>query len=110
MFMPHPPPQKMALRKMCSKVHRFLFVAGEVAPESFPAAIEAISSGKVNVKQLVSHRFPLEESEQAFTMAANKEGYKVIIDCSRPGEDQIPKSSFHHLQSSENHISRNGGI
>ncbi|GFS04414.1 sorbitol dehydrogenase [Elysia marginata] len=53
---------------------------------SYPAAIEAISSGKVNVKQLVSHRFPLEESEQAFTVAANKEGYKVVIDCSRPGE------------------------
>lgn len=53
---------------------------------SYPTAIEAISSGRVNVKPLISHRFSLEDSEKAFKVAANKEGNKVIIDCSKPGE------------------------
>lgn len=53
---------------------------------NYPAAIEAISSGRVNVKPLISHRFPLEQSEQAFTLAAKMDGNKVIIDCSRRDE------------------------
>ncbi|KAK3775047.1 hypothetical protein RRG08_048257 [Elysia crispata] len=51
---------------------------------SYDKAIEAIASGRVNVKQLISHRFPLEKSLTAFKTAASKEGAKVIIDCSRP--------------------------
>ncbi|RUS71302.1 hypothetical protein EGW08_020932 [Elysia chlorotica] len=56
---------------------------------SYPAAIEAISSGRVNVKQLISHRFSLEESINGFTIAANKSGSKVIIDCSRPNGNSL---------------------
>ncbi|XP_022647376.1 sorbitol dehydrogenase-like isoform X1 [Varroa destructor] len=49
----------------------------------YPTAIELISSGRVNVKPLITHRFPLEEAHRAFeTTRTGVEGaIKVIIDC-----------------------------
>ena len=38
----------------------------------FEAAIELISSGKVDAKKLVTHRYPLEEIEEAFRVSADK--------------------------------------
>uniref|UniRef100_A0A0B6Z6E7 Sorbitol dehydrogenase n=1 Tax=Arion vulgaris TaxID=1028688 RepID=A0A0B6Z6E7_9EUPU len=50
---------------------------------SYPTVIEAISSGKVDVKQLISHRFTLENALQAYDTSFRKIGVKVIIDCER---------------------------
>ncbi|KAK3775045.1 hypothetical protein RRG08_048256 [Elysia crispata] len=50
---------------------------------NYETVLEAISIGRVNVKQLVTHRFPLEESLKAYTATLNREGVKVIVDCSR---------------------------
>ena len=44
-----------------------------------------ISCGKINVKPLVSHRFTLEETLQAFETAKSGAGVKVMIDCSKQG-------------------------
>lgn len=33
----------------------------------YPGAIEAIASGKIDVKQIVSHEFPFEKTQEAFT-------------------------------------------
>ena len=50
---------------------------------SYPAALELVASGKVNVKQLVTHRFSLQDSRQAFTAsgAGDNGAIKVMISC-----------------------------
>jgi len=40
-----------------------------------------LSSGKVNVKPLVTHRFPLEKTEEAFNITKSGEGIKVMLKC-----------------------------
>jgi 2-desacetyl-2-hydroxyethyl bacteriochlorophyllide A dehydrogenase len=47
---------------------------------SFPRAIDLISSGKVKVKALVTHTFPLDRIQEAFkTQARTDEAVKVLI-------------------------------
>jgi len=49
----------------------------------YPAAIEMVSSGRVNVKPLITHRFKLEETLAAFETAKTGAGgaIKVMIKC-----------------------------
>jgi L-iditol 2-dehydrogenase len=46
----------------------------------YPRAIRLVESGMVDVRSLVTHRFPLEEFDQAFSTAQRREGLKVIIE------------------------------
>lgn len=48
---------------------------------SWPMAIAMLASGKVNVKPLVTHRFPLEQAAQAFETARQGLGIKVMLKC-----------------------------
>lgn len=50
---------------------------------TWQTAIDMISCGKINVKPLVSHRFTLEQTLQAFETAKSGAGVKVMIDCSK---------------------------
>ena len=47
---------------------------------TYPRAIELVKTGLVNVRPLVTHRFPLEEAETAFSVASKREGIKTIIE------------------------------
>lgn len=51
-------------------------------------AIAMLASGKVNVKPLVTHRFPLEQAIEAFETTRQGVGVKVMLKCDR--EDQNP--------------------
>jgi L-iditol 2-dehydrogenase len=46
---------------------------------TYPRAIQLVASGKVNVRSLVTHTFPLERAAEAFAVAARRDGLKVII-------------------------------
>jgi L-iditol 2-dehydrogenase len=46
---------------------------------TYPRAIRLVESGKVNVRSLVTHTFPLDHAAEAFALAARREGLKVII-------------------------------
>ena len=50
---------------------------------SYPVALAMIASGQVDVKPLVTHRFKLEESLEAFEVSRTGAGgaMKVMIDC-----------------------------
>jgi L-iditol 2-dehydrogenase len=47
---------------------------------TYPAAIRLVQQGRVDVRSIVTHRFPLERSAEAFGLAARREGVKVIIE------------------------------
>jgi L-iditol 2-dehydrogenase len=46
---------------------------------TYPAAIRMVESGQVDVRSLVSDRFPLERAQEAFECAIHRQGLKVIV-------------------------------
>ncbi len=46
---------------------------------TYPRAIELVLKRQIDVRSLVTHRFPLEQTAQAFAVAARREGIKVIV-------------------------------
>jgi L-iditol 2-dehydrogenase len=50
--------------------------------DTYPRAIQLVESGKVDVESLITHRFPLAETPEAFRMNAKYEGevVKIIIE------------------------------
>jgi L-iditol 2-dehydrogenase len=57
---------------------------------TYPRAIQLVESGLVDVRSLVTHRFSLENAAQAFAMAEQREGIKIIVtmDDRRPALDR----------------------
>lgn len=47
----------------------------------WPTVIEMLSCGKIDVKPLVTHRYRLEQTLEAFEMAKSGQGVKVMINC-----------------------------
>ena len=47
---------------------------------TYPRAIELVSKGLVDVRSLVTHRFQLEQANEAFRVAERREGLKIIIE------------------------------
>jgi L-iditol 2-dehydrogenase len=47
---------------------------------TYPRAIELVSKGLVDVRSLVTHRFPLEDTAEAFRLAQRREGLKIVIE------------------------------
>ena len=47
---------------------------------TYSRAIELVSKGLVDVRSVVTHRFPLEDAVEAFRVAERREGLKIIIE------------------------------
>jgi L-iditol 2-dehydrogenase len=46
---------------------------------TYPRAIQLVEDGLIDVRSLVTHRYPLSEYELAFQVAGRREGLKVVI-------------------------------
>jgi L-iditol 2-dehydrogenase len=49
----------------------------------YPASLGLIASGRIDVKPLITHRYTINESVQAFEMAESGEAIKVMIQCGK---------------------------
>jgi len=47
---------------------------------TYPRAIRLVESGRVDVRSLVSHRFPLDKVAEAFATAQRRDGLKVVVE------------------------------
>jgi len=47
---------------------------------TYPRAIDLVSRGLVDIRSVVTHRFPLEQAVEAFQVAERREGLKIIIE------------------------------
>lgn len=47
---------------------------------TYPRALRLVEKGLVDLRSLVTHRFPLAEYEQAFSYAQRREGLKAVIE------------------------------
>jgi L-iditol 2-dehydrogenase len=47
---------------------------------TYPRAIRLVADGLVDVRSLVTHRFPLEKTAEAFEVLQKREGLKVIVE------------------------------
>jgi L-iditol 2-dehydrogenase len=47
---------------------------------TYPTAISLIADGKIDLKSLITHRFAFKDYQQAFKVAAQRQGVKVFID------------------------------
>ena len=51
----------------------------QLSPYCYPVTIENIADGKAPTAGVVTHRFPLDQWQEAFRTAESKEAIKVII-------------------------------
>lgn len=50
------------------------------APEDLKNALELISSGKINIREMITHKIPLSEIERGFKLASSgKDSLKVVV-------------------------------
>ena len=47
---------------------------------TYPRAIRLVETGAIDVRSLVTHSFPLEKTAEAFALAAQREGLKIVIE------------------------------
>ncbi len=61
--------------------YRELFVCGShgCMPRHHQKAIDLIADGVINVKQYISHQFPLSEAPKAFAAAEDRTGLRVVV-------------------------------
>lgn len=47
----------------------------------YPVALALVESGRIDLKPLISHRFPLEKAVEAFEVCASGQCVKVLVNC-----------------------------
>jgi len=61
--------------------YKELLVSGAhgLVPRHHKQALDLIASGRIDIKEFISHRFPLDDIGEAFRVAESKEGLRVVV-------------------------------
>lgn len=74
------PPQEMALDPNVVHYGQLILTGShDFTPHHFTTALKLISYGIVDVKSLISHRFPLAETQEALETTATRRGLKAMV-------------------------------
>src|SRR4029079_5434012 len=58
--------------------------------EAYPRAIRLVEQGLIDISSIVSHRYPLERAAEAFAVAADRQGLKVVLATLRRRAGRAP--------------------
>jgi L-iditol 2-dehydrogenase len=75
-----PPDDRTSFRASVARRKGITFLMVRRMKHTYPRAIELVQNGRIDVRSLVTHRFPLPRAREAFAAAARREGIKVIIE------------------------------
>jgi L-iditol 2-dehydrogenase len=75
-----PPDDRTSFRASVARRKGITFLMVRRMKHTYPRAIELVQNGRIDVRSLVTHRFPLQRAQEAFAAAAKREGIKVIIE------------------------------
>jgi L-iditol 2-dehydrogenase len=80
-----PPDDRTSFRASVARRKGITFRLVRRMKHTYPRAIELVEKGLVDVRSLVTHRFPLEKAAEAFAAAARRDGLKLIVEMPSPG-------------------------
>ncbi|RWS00246.1 sorbitol dehydrogenase-like isoform X3, partial [Dinothrombium tinctorium] len=67
---------------LCEVLFRELDVVGSLKfKNNFPLVLYLLESGKINVKPLITHMFPIEEAKSALQIMVDQKAMKILIEC-----------------------------
>lgn len=75
-----PPDDRISFRSSVARRNGLTIKLVRRMRHTYPRAIELVEKGLIDVRSLVTHRFPLERFEEAFEVASRREGLKVIVE------------------------------
>lgn len=75
-----PPTNRIAFKASTARRNGLTVKMVRRMKHTYPRAIDLVQSGQVDVRSLVTHRFPLTAFDEAFRIANAREGLKVVIN------------------------------
>jgi L-iditol 2-dehydrogenase len=75
-----PAEERTSFRASTARRKGLSLVLARRMKHAYPRAIALAAGGRVDLRGVVSHRFPLAEAPAAFAAAAGREGLKVIVE------------------------------
>jgi len=75
-----PPGDRSSFKASLSRSKGVTILVSRRMRERYTEAIRLVSEGKVDVEALVTHRFPLNRTGEAFDLASRRVGLKVVVE------------------------------